>query len=389
MIFFGQCQKAATFIYMVLSGASISTQRAFIMAAVFFGAILIDRAPLSFRSFAVAMIAVVVLQPHSVMTPGFQMSFAATGALIATYIARRRRREADPLAPPAKGPVFVLKSLVVTSIVGAVATAPFAIYHFDRVAPGGILANLLAMPVITFVSAPSAGLALVAAPFGLDGIFLRVFGWSLSLVLDVAHWVAGSDRSGLSLGGPVPGMVLLLVSLGMAAACLLDGWRKRMSGLGVASVMAATAWWLAPTALVHWSASGELMVHSKQAGWEKFTLRKGDGLSPLQFIDMEASDRCEAADCSFDTIAGSVALMNTPSDCPSGADLVMMNFEQKSDMACANGTLVIRWDDVATSNGVTWIQPRFGKARLAQTRCGHRKWWPCLGLQRDQKTDQS
>ena len=374
----------ATGIYMVLSGSSISTQRAFIMAAVFFGAILLDRAPLSFRSFAVAMIAVMILQPHSVMTPGFQMSFAATGALIATYLAWRRKRAADPAAPPASGPAFVLKSLVVTSIVGAVATAPFALYHFDRAAPGGIVANLLAMPIISFVSAPSAGLALVSAPVGLDGPFLRLFGFSLGLVLDVAHWVSSADRSGLSIGGPVPGAVLLAVTAGMAGACLLTGWKQRLRVASVASAVAAASWWFAPAPVLHWSASGEVMVLVRGEGWKKLDVVRGDGLSPLQFIDLETSGRCADGPCSFETGVGPVEIQTGLQNCPDGPAILLRT--GAPEPAC-EGADVAYWDDVLRSNGTTWVKPTIGPVRRTTPRCGHRKWWPCL--EANNETNQS
>jgi len=72
-----------------------------------------------------------------------------------------------------------------------VPTAPFALYHFDRLAGLGLIANLLAMPVISFVSAPSAALALLLTPFGLGYVGLRLFGYSLELVLMIAHLCAG------------------------------------------------------------------------------------------------------------------------------------------------------------------------------------------------------
>ena len=75
----------ACFAYMILSGTSVPAQRAFIMAAIVFGAIIADRAPISLRTFAIAMLAVVLIQPESVVTQGFQMSFAATGALVTAY----------------------------------------------------------------------------------------------------------------------------------------------------------------------------------------------------------------------------------------------------------------------------------------------------------------
>ena len=58
-------------------GRAGSTQRADVMALVGFGAKLFDRPALTLRSVAVAMTVVILLQPEAVVTPGFQMSFAA------------------------------------------------------------------------------------------------------------------------------------------------------------------------------------------------------------------------------------------------------------------------------------------------------------------------
>ncbi|MEM6557131.1 MAG: ComEC/Rec2 family competence protein, partial [Pseudomonadota bacterium] len=103
-------------VYLIISGASVSTQRAFIMSAVLFGAILLDRTALSLRSLAIAMIAILILAPWSVLTPGFQMSFAATGALIATYEGWQKHQRKRGLIQR-NGISFWLKSLVVTSTV--------------------------------------------------------------------------------------------------------------------------------------------------------------------------------------------------------------------------------------------------------------------------------
>ena len=165
-------------IYLVVSGASVSTQRAFIMSTVFFSAILVDRPALSLRSFSLAMIAVVLIAPESVFAPGFQMSFAATGVLIAIYEAWSRRRTVAINGFIGQG-LFAAKSLFVTSVAASLATAPFAVFHFERLAPLGLLANLAAMPVVSLLCVPAAGLAILLAPFGLSHIGLSLFGLSL------------------------------------------------------------------------------------------------------------------------------------------------------------------------------------------------------------------
>lgn len=144
------------------------------MIAIVFGAVIFDRSANSVRTFSLARIAVVLLQPDSAVTPGFQMSFAATGALIAAFEVWRNRRSGkegvlDPIP-------FSWASIVAASLFAGHATMPFAIYHFDRASPICFVANLAATPVVTFLSAPSAALALILAPFGLSDFGLRLSG---------------------------------------------------------------------------------------------------------------------------------------------------------------------------------------------------------------------
>ena len=216
---------AATLVYLLISGASVSTQRAFIMSTVFFGAVLFDRPAISFRSFSIAMMAVVALRPESVVSPGFQMSFAATGVLIAVYESwsRRRRFGRNGWLEQVR---FGAASIAVTSLAASAATAPFAIFHFERIAPLGIFANLVAMPIVSVLAVPSAGLAILLAPFGFAHIGLRLFGQSLELILAVAHMAAAA---GDALVQPLPAMppfTLLGCVAGLLAVAALRGWSR-------------------------------------------------------------------------------------------------------------------------------------------------------------------
>ena len=95
----------AAFFYLLLSGAEVATQRSFIMTAIVLVAVMVDRSALTLRNLALAALAVMLLAPEAVVHPSFQMSFAATLALIAAYergmpwmqcrrrhVARRARR---------------------------------------------------------------------------------------------------------------------------------------------------------------------------------------------------------------------------------------------------------------------------------------------------------
>lgn len=364
--------------YLVISGASISTQRAFIMAAVFFGAILLDRSPVSLRTFSVAMIAVILIHPHSVMSPGFQMSFAATGGLIASFEAWTKRRNARGEYGGGMG--FVMKSLVLSSFIGAAATAPFALYHFDRVAPLGLAANLLAMPIVTFVSAPSAGLAFLTWPLGLSDLFLSIFGWSLERVLSIAEWASDAGGEGMGLGEAMPQSAFLALVAGLIVCCLA-GSMRRVAGTVLATlIIAAGLSLVAPKMLLHISQSGDAYVRNTQGSVERYQLKKGTGLAPLRYADLDPTGRCDNDVCDVETDAGMVVIgidtvPHTP--CESGAATIIIGdrFDGEKCMASLEtAKLVYSTEDAP----LTVYRNIFGKLWMRTPTCGHRPWLPCL-----------
>jgi competence protein ComEC len=134
-------------------------------------AALCDRPALNMRAVAVSALLILLFEPESVIEPSFQMSFAAIIGLIALAV-WHRRRERDDTPGPSRVFRFLrrfrryLVGLVLTSVVAGLATAPLAIYHFDR-APGySLLANLLATPVVGAVIMPAACFTVVLMPPG-------------------------------------------------------------------------------------------------------------------------------------------------------------------------------------------------------------------------------
>jgi len=130
--------------YLLLSGGNVATERAFVMVAVFLVAILLDRRAISLRSVAIAAIIILLAQPEALTDPGFQMSFAATVALVASFAALRGR-VAQRQIPWALRPIAITRF---TSAVAGWATAPIAAAHFNRIAEYGLLANVLSVPVV-------------------------------------------------------------------------------------------------------------------------------------------------------------------------------------------------------------------------------------------------
>ncbi len=233
--------------YLVVSGASVPAIRAFIMAAVAFGAILIDRPAISMRGLALALLLIVLIYPESVLEPGFQMSFAATAALVAVFEATRRApHEALPSPGPFVGALQslggALRFMVVTSLVAGLATDAFALFHFQRFALYGLVSNVAADPIITFVVAPMAGLAAIAAPFGLGEAPLSFMADALDLIAAIGSTFGERPEAVLAVQRP-PDAFLPLVAMAVAWGCLWRGairWGA-LAWLGAAAMVAIGA----------------------------------------------------------------------------------------------------------------------------------------------------
>lgn len=232
--------------YLLLSGATVPTQRAFAMAGVALVAVLLDRPALTLRALAAAATLVLLIRPISLLEPGFQMSFAATAALIATFerfswMGRQEEANSAWRALPRRAALY-FGALVVTSVVAGLATAPFAAFHFNRLPLYGLPANLAAVPVMGLWIAPTAILSGICAPFGLADLPLAAMGKGIGLVLTVAHEVAawpGSAR----LVSAAAGTTLALVTVGGLWIAI---WQSRLRLLGLIPLLAGLLLWTMP-----------------------------------------------------------------------------------------------------------------------------------------------
>jgi competence protein ComEC len=175
------------FCYLMLSGAAIPTERAFVMNGIVFAAILIDRLRISMRICAIAAAVVLLLRPESLAGVSFQMSFGAVVALIAVYetwgeqLAYALRR--GSLARKALG---YAGGIAVTTLVVTVGTDPFSIYHFHRIALYSPLANVIAVPISALWTLPWGVVSCLLMPFGLERLALIPMGWGI----DATRWVS-------------------------------------------------------------------------------------------------------------------------------------------------------------------------------------------------------
>jgi len=285
---------AGAFGYLLVSGASVATQRAFVMFTLIFVAVMLDRPAITMRNVALAAMIVLLLTPEAVMEAGFQMSFAAAIALVAFYEWARpwlsdwNRRMADR-GVSARFWLY-LGGVALTTIVASTATAPFAAYHFNRVVDFGLVANLAAVPVVGLIVMPAALMSFVAMPFGLEALPLWVAGQGIVLIVSVADIVASWPGAVT----PVPAMPP------MALACLVLGglwmalWRTRVRWAGIAGpalgiLLAVNAPY--PDGLV--SRDGDLVAVRGGDGLLAFSSARGAGFTADAWLRRDADLRSQ------------------------------------------------------------------------------------------------
>lgn len=222
--------------YYLISGFAVSAERAYVMMAIMLIAAISGRRAISLRNVALSAMIILAATPSAVLGPGFQMSYAATIALVAGYSAWLKRDSGPslvvvmPLLRP-MAPIWrFFMAIFVTSLIGGLSTALFSAEHFHRLAAWGLLANLLAMPIISFIVMPCGLLALLLMPFGLDWLPLEFMGWGLGWVIGVAHWTA--SLGGDWVTGRLPGWFFVSVATGLLILALCRS-RLRLAGLGL------------------------------------------------------------------------------------------------------------------------------------------------------------
>lgn len=293
--------------YLLLSGAPPPAERAAITASVAFAAILADRQAISLHALALAAMGVLLLQPEAVTEPGFQMSFAATAALVAlAEIWPQPVKEIEVPWPIrlAQGAVTWTLASIAVSFVAGMATGPFAIQHFNRVSTWGLFANLAVAPISSFLMMPGLALGAALTPLGLGQAPLEVAGWSIGLMNRIAAMAAGAPAAQIVVPS-APDWVLPVSFLGLLFVCLWKG-PLRWAGLPLAL---AILWAPRPPAPDVWiSADGAavavreqrnavlLRPDVKRFGAELWSRRRG--LTPL-ISEAERDKRfaCDAWSC--------------------------------------------------------------------------------------------
>lgn len=279
------CALIAGAMYLALSGWNVATERAYIMVSMMFIAVLFDRQAISMRAVAMAAILILLIRPEVLPEPGFQMSFAATTALVTVFTLVRRFNVMGRWPRWASGALTV----VLSSAVAGIATAPVAAAHFNRIADLGLIANVISVPVMGAVVMPAAILAAVLSPIGLQSLPLAVMEPAIRWILFVAQKVSNVEGAVTHVVMP-PSQTLPLIALGGLFVML---WRGRVQLLGLLPVILGFVLWATadrPSLLVsadgglvgRMTAEGRALNKATGAGFSAHSWLENDGDIPDQ-----------------------------------------------------------------------------------------------------------
>ena len=223
-----------SFVYLLISGYSVPTQRAFLMTLIFLIGVMISRRSISMRTISWAALCVLMVSPVALITPSFQMSFAAVVALIAFYESCRNYVQIKVRDKNIFKIVLVyLFGIVVSDFIASIATLPYSIYHFNRVAVYTSLGNLLAGPIIGLWIMPFVLISMLLMPLGLDYVPLKILGYGIHWVNEITAYVSALPHAGVPVMS-MPMWGLIAITLGGLWLCL---WQRKWRHFGWIGIM--------------------------------------------------------------------------------------------------------------------------------------------------------
>jgi competence protein ComEC len=229
------CAALAAVAYTLMTGAQVPTIRACVAALLVLVALMMGRSAITLRMVAAGALFVLVFWPESLVGPSFQLSFAAVTAIIALHEhphikALVMLREESLLRRTGR---FIF-SLFLTGLVVEIALMPIALYHFHKAGLYGALANIIAIPLTTFVIMPLEALALVLDSIGLGAPVWWLCEQALSSLIALAHFV--SSRPGAVT--MLPTMKVIAFGLVLFGGLWLCLWRERWRYWGLVPALA-------------------------------------------------------------------------------------------------------------------------------------------------------
>lgn len=346
--------------YLALSGGAVATTRAFIMVTTMFVAILFDRRALTLRAVAMAAMIVLILTPEALVEPGFQMSFAATTALVAVF-AWIRDLSRDGSTRRLPGWLRPVVTVVISSAVAGLATAPIGAAHFNQVSHYGLAANLLSVPIMGAVIMPLAVLAALLAVVRLEAVALLLMDWPIRWILWVADTVSSLDGAIGKVPTP-PGYILPLLAVTGIVFVLLRGREKWVAI--VLTVVACAGWATVERPAVLISSSGGLIGVMTDQG-RALSKARGEGFSALSWLENDGDAATQKTAFERAGFFGEKGQQEVDLSSMSIALLTGRGAEEHLADACENADLVVlaAWREGPAPDGCTLLD----RKALAET----------------------
>ena len=383
---------AAALVYLFLVGATIPTQRAYVMVGLALLAIVLDRQPISLRLLAAAAALILLLSPESLLSASFQMSFAAVTALVAGYKWLTRRRLPGPRDRSLLARLgLYFGFLLLSSVIANLATAPFAIFHFNRLAVFGLFANLVAIPLTAFWIMPAALLAMLLLPFGLEPAALAATGLGIEFLLAVAGEIARWEGAVIPVRA-MPVWGLAAATLGGLWLCL---WERPWRLLGLAGpLLGAVSIALASPPDLLISGDGKLLAlragdgalvfsSLKRQTYRRDIWLRRSGTETARAWDRgggppEPGLRCDALGCIFEFAPGGrlgLALTGEALEEDCRAVEVLVSLEPLRGLDCPKPRLVIdRFDLWRAGAHALWLSGGTPEVATVRAQRGERPW---------------
>jgi competence protein ComEC len=384
------------FFYLLISGASVPAERAFVMCSLGLVAIIIDRLHVSLFGVAWAAWLVLLLTPVALVGVGFQMSFAAVVSLIAFYETYAKqiagwRQGAGPIGRA----MLYVGGICMTTTIATIGTAAFAIFHFNRFPLFSIVANLLAVPISGFWVMPWGMIGCALLPFGLESFGFTPMAWGIALIVAIANWTARLPSAVLQVPAmPVAGLVAITLG-GLWLAIWRTRWR-RWGFLPIIIGLASMLLTRPPDVLI--AGDGKLLAVRSAAGgyfvsdsktnrilreaWAQRALGVANEPWPLTGSSPSGATgdgtiACDDLGCIYRRAGHVVALPKTEAalteDCRN-ADLIVTALAVRQ--ACRARTAVIdRWDAWRRGTHAVWLGDTIRIESVDDVR-GERPWVP-------------
>jgi competence protein ComEC len=220
-----------TFTYLALSGFSPSAVRAFIMTSIFLISVILGRGAISLRSVSIAAFLILLFDSAALFLVSFQLSFCAVVALISFY----ENYNETPLRYFSKNSVLnkiflYLFASILSTLIASLATLPISVSTFNRLSLTGILGNLVALPLISFIIAPLGIICIIFSSF--FSFLLKLIEYCLNFLIEMVGYISNLPGSDITLRSPCNSSLYICI-FGGILLCLL---KTRLKYVGVFAI---------------------------------------------------------------------------------------------------------------------------------------------------------